>query len=195
MRSQRQHYVTGRRAVVAILASAAIMGGCGQARGAGQQLPQVAATSTIPPTQAPPSTTSPQEVVNRAVVDTVPVFTGLAKAGDLQVIDLTDGSSFPDDLPPGTYRLRLPGQEKWPDECLGESIVTPPPPQVPPATVQWSRATQEAVAEAERSYREAKQAAYVAACGSVNKDVALVTDAVGPVAPSPVPPPPPTTAP
>lgn len=58
----------------------------------------------------------------------------LAPAGAYPVIDLTDGSRLPDDLPPGRYRLRQRGEEDVKEECLGEYYVadrrdpsTPPP--------------------------------------------------------------------
>ena len=87
--------------------------------GASNRGPSAQPTTTI----AVSSTTTSTTLADAGRTASLPVFDGLVPAGAYPVLTIPLGQRVPDDLPPGTYRLRLDGQEMWPEECLAELVV------------------------------------------------------------------------
>lgn len=111
-------------------------------------------------------------------------FETIAPAGAYPVIRAKLGERLPDDLPPGHYRVRLEGQDGWPEECLGELIVPEPFQSVPKfdpgaPTAVFDDAAAMKVEEARRKEYERICTGYTFDPESAAKLQAMI-DAVGP---------------
>lgn len=105
--------------VWAIVSLASLTVGCGT-----NSAPLVAQSSPTSTIVTPSTTTSTTEPPLPLI--SVEPFTTIAPEGAYPVIDIPAGGRLPDDLPPGRYRMRLAGQEHWPEQCLGEADFATP---------------------------------------------------------------------
>jgi hypothetical protein len=110
------------------------------------------------------TTTTTTTIVHRlpTLVPTEP-FTTLAPAGAYEVLVLEPGEAIPKDLPPGHYRIRFPGQEDWPEQCLGEVISVGPAASEP--SFDPAQPTGRIDEQARTANEEARREEYDRICG------------------------------
>jgi len=109
------------------------------------------------------STTSSSSPKTEVVEQPIAPFTSLAPAGAFEVVVLKRDERFPDNLPSGHYRIRLYGQESWPEECLGDVFVVQPSEPVDSGSMSGQDESWDEAAALE--YQHAYEKAYAERCG------------------------------